>query len=198
MIKTTNVFQRLNAARLAFHQLELKKSGTFPNRPAKYFELGDFLIPALSTMDAAGLATTPITFIDGIAKMDIVNLDDPADRISVESPMGSASLKGCHEVQNIGAVQTYQRRYLWFLVLEIAEHDALDVAEENKPAADPELIEAIEDYCEELGEGTKERVQTAYKVSSLYLLNTEQAEAAARRLKLQAAAVKAKKEKADV
>jgi hypothetical protein len=43
--------------------------------------------------------------------------------------MGSAALKGCHEVQNIGAVETYQRRYLWVTALEIVEHDALDSSE---------------------------------------------------------------------
>jgi hypothetical protein len=40
--------------------------------------------------------------------------------------MGSAALKGCHEVQNIGAVETYQRRYLWVTAMEIVEHDVLD------------------------------------------------------------------------
>jgi hypothetical protein len=40
--------------------------------------------------------------------------------------MGSANLKGCHEVQNIGAVETYQRRYLWSAALEIIENDVLD------------------------------------------------------------------------
>jgi len=29
-------------------------------------------------------------------------------------------------VQNIGAVETYQRRYLWVTAMEIVEHDALD------------------------------------------------------------------------
>ncbi|MNP43870.1 ERF superfamily protein [compost metagenome] len=53
---------------------------------------------------------------------------DVEDGTSVEftSPMGSAALKGCHEVQNIGAVETYQRRYLYVTALEIVEHDALD------------------------------------------------------------------------
>jgi hypothetical protein len=40
--------------------------------------------------------------------------------------MGSAALKGCHEIQNIGACETYCRRYLWVAALEIVEHDALD------------------------------------------------------------------------
>jgi hypothetical protein len=32
-------------------------------------------------------------------------------------------------VQNIGAVETYQRRYLWVTAMEIVEHDALDSSE---------------------------------------------------------------------
>jgi hypothetical protein len=40
--------------------------------------------------------------------------------------MSEAALKGCHPVQNLGAVQTYIRRYLWVAALEIVEHDAVD------------------------------------------------------------------------
>ena len=40
--------------------------------------------------------------------------------------MSSASLKGCHDVQNLGAVQTYIRRYLYTNAFEIVESDALD------------------------------------------------------------------------
>ena len=40
--------------------------------------------------------------------------------------MSEAALKGCHAVQNLGAVQTYLRRYLWTTALEIVEHDAID------------------------------------------------------------------------
>jgi hypothetical protein len=47
--------------------------------------------------------------------------------------MSTAALKGCHEVQNLGAVETYIRRYLWVTALEIVEHDAIDSAE---PAQD--------------------------------------------------------------
>ena len=41
-------------------------------------------------------------------------------------------MKGCHVVQNIGAVETYQRRYLWCAALEIVEHDALDATVKTK------------------------------------------------------------------
>jgi hypothetical protein len=42
--------------------------------------------------------------------------------------MSTAALKGCHEVQNLGAVQTYIRRYLWVAALEIVEHDVVDAS----------------------------------------------------------------------
>jgi hypothetical protein len=71
--------------------------------------------------------------------MDIVNVNEPKEVIRITSPLGSAALKGCHEVQNIGACETYQRRYLWVAALEIVEHDALDSSEpikaEGKPTA---------------------------------------------------------------
>ena len=43
-------------------------------------------------------------------------------------------LKGCHPIQNLGAVQTYIRRYLWVTAMEIVEHDALDSSAPIKEA----------------------------------------------------------------
>lgn len=133
-IEVDNVHRRLSRARKEFHATELKKSGrnTFANY--SYFELGDFLVPALEIFDRIGLGAT-VSFSADTATMRIVNLDDPEDVIELTSPMGSAALKGCHEVQNIGAVETYQRRYLWVAALEIVEHDALDATASKKDEA---------------------------------------------------------------
>ena len=57
--------------------------------------------------------------------MTVYDIEDGSS-VVFTSPMGSAQLKGCHEVQNIGAVETYQRRYLYVSALAIVEHDALD------------------------------------------------------------------------
>ena len=120
-----NVHRKLSTARQRFHSLELKKTGKNTFAGYNYFELGDFLIPALAVFHEVGLGAY-VSFFPEAARMTIVNLDDPGDQIVITSPMGSAALKGCHEVQNIGAVETYQRRYLWTAALEIVEHDALD------------------------------------------------------------------------
>lgn len=119
-----NVYQRLNAARKKFHELKLTKTGENTFAKYKYFELADFLIPALTVFEEVGLCAT-VSFPDK-AVMTIRNVEKPDETIIFEGPMGSAALKGCHEVQNIGAVETYQRRYLWVAALEIVEHDALD------------------------------------------------------------------------
>jgi hypothetical protein len=120
-----NVYQRLSLAREKFHALKLTKTGHNKFAGYYYFELGDFLIPALRVFREAGLCSH-VTFDKDVATMVIRCDDKPEDWFNIESPMGSASLKGCHEVQNIGAVETYQRRYLWVAALEIVEHDALD------------------------------------------------------------------------
>ena len=120
-----NVYQKLNEARDIFHQAKLKKSGHNKFANYYYFELGDFVIPALEIFKQIGL-TSIISFGKEEASMTIVNNDKPEEKIVLTSPMSSAALKGCHEVQNLGAVQTYLRRYLWVAALEIVEHDALD------------------------------------------------------------------------
>jgi hypothetical protein len=129
-----NVYQKLNAARDDFHKTKLKKTGHNKFANYYYFELGDFLIPALQIFKDHGL-TAVISFGKETADMRVVNNEKPEEAIVIESPMSTAALKGCHEVQNLGAVQTYLRRYLWVAALEIVEHDALDqpINEKNLP-----------------------------------------------------------------
>lgn len=138
-----NVYEKLNEARERFHKLKLKKTGHNKFAGYDYFELGDFLIPAMGVFKEVGLCAV-VSFEKDIARMQIVDIKPdlasgyPAS-ITITSPMGSAALKGCHEVQNIGAVETYQRRYLWVAALEIVEHDALD-ATSGKDAPKPTKI----------------------------------------------------------
>jgi hypothetical protein len=122
-----NVYQKLNAARNLFHNTEIKKSGHNKFAGYKYFELGDFIEPALRIFSEVGL-TSVISFGKEEASITIVNSEKPEDRIVITSPMSEANLKGCHPVQNLGAVESYIRRYLWVAALEIVEHDAIDSA----------------------------------------------------------------------
>lgn len=120
-----SIYKKLSDAREHFHDLELKKTGHNKFAGYKYFELGDFLIPALRVLKMYGIVSV-ISFGKEFATMRLIDIDKPDEFIEITSPMSSAALKGAHEIQNLGAVQTYLRRYLWVAALEIVEHDALD------------------------------------------------------------------------
>jgi len=140
-----NVYEKLNLAREKFHSAEIKKSGHNKFAGYTYFELGDFVVPALRIFKEVGL-TSVISFDTDFASMQIVNNDKPDERIVITSPMSEAQLKGCHPVQNLGAVETYIRRYLWVAALEVVEHDSLDSSEPVKaePKAEPKAEEKKE------------------------------------------------------
>jgi hypothetical protein len=126
-----SIFTKLNQARIKLQNTELTKSGHNKFAGYRYFELGDFLPTVQSIFSDIGLCGV-VSYGTEIASLTIVDTEDNSN-IVITSPMGSAALKGCHEVQNIGAVETYQRRYLWVTAMEIVEHDALDSSEPLKP-----------------------------------------------------------------
>jgi len=142
-----NVYQKLNLARELFHKSKLQKTGHNKFAGYYYFELGDFVVPALEIFKEVGL-TSVISFGAETASMHIINTENPEESILITSPMSTAALKGCHEVQNLGAVQTYLRRYLWVAALEIVEHDALDATTGRKGDA-PIIKPAQADISEE-------------------------------------------------
>jgi len=119
-----SVYKKLIVARAKLRAKVLKKSGHNKFAGYNYFELGDFLHPIMEIFDEVGLVGI-VSFTKEQAELRIVDTESGGE-IVITSPFGSAALKGCHEVQNIGAVETYQRRYLWVTAMEIVEHDALD------------------------------------------------------------------------
>jgi hypothetical protein len=134
-----NVYQKLNEARDVFHQQKLKKSGHNQFANYRYFELGDFTIPAMRIFKDVGLLSL-ISFDKEFASMTIVNTENPEEKIVFTSPMSNAAMKGNQEVQNLGAVQTYLRRYLWVSALEIVEHDELDAVKDKPKKGDAPII----------------------------------------------------------
>jgi len=144
-----SIYAKLNSARAAFHAMPLKKSGKNTFAGYSYFELGDFLIPALKVFETYGLCPI-ITFDSHIATLRIVDTETGED-IMFSSPMAGANLKGTHPIQNLGAVETYQRRYLYMAALEIVEHDAIDASKplEDNGKISRDQLEKVQDLIAE-------------------------------------------------
>ena len=133
-----SVFAKLQSARVKLQATKLSKSGKNKFAGYEYFELGDFLPAIQQICNDVGLCGV-VSFNDSMAYLTIHETEG-AGQIVFTSPMSTAQLKGCHDVQNLGAVQTYLRRYLWTNAFELVEHDSLDAttgATESKPAAKP-------------------------------------------------------------
>lgn len=131
-----NIYEKLLKIRVDLQGKKLKKTGNNKFAGYTYYELGDFL-PTLNKLCLENKIVTITTFDIAYATLTIIDAEKPEDIIEFTSPMAEASLKGCHAIQNIGAVETYQRRYLMMLAFEIVESDALD-ATTDKPQKNPD------------------------------------------------------------
>lgn len=133
-----SVHLKLMQARVRFNKLNLKKTGNNKFAGYNYFELGDFLPQIQEIFAELGLCGI-VSYETDMAKLCITDTED-GTAVVITSPMSEAALKGCHPVQNLGAVQTYIRRYLWTTALELVEHDPLDMTtgkEEKEEKAAP-------------------------------------------------------------
>ena len=119
-----NVFEKLNEARIRFQNAYVKKSGKNSYAGYTYYELADIL-PAINKIAQELKFSCIVNFTPDLATLDFVDCEKN-ERITFTSPMSSASLKGGQEVQNLGAVETYIKSYLYQNCFEIVEGDALD------------------------------------------------------------------------
>ena len=129
------IYEKLNKAKLAIQAAGIKKTGQNKFAGYDYFELADF-IPTIIALESELQFCCIIAFDKDSAILRIVDAEKPDSLITFTSPMSSASLKGMHDVQNLGAVQTYLRRYLYVNAFEIVDSDPLDKTAAKPPEAD--------------------------------------------------------------
>ena len=125
MSELNNIYYKIQSVRCALQDLNLKKSGNNKFAGYKYYELADFL-PEVNQLLLEYKLMAQVSFTPEVATMTVINAENPAEQVIFTSPMAEANLKGAHAIQNLGAVETYQRRYLYLAAFEIVENDGLD------------------------------------------------------------------------
>lgn len=128
-----NIYEKLMNARVALKAAGMKQSGNNSYAGYTYFDLADML-PQITAIEAEYKMLSVVRFGEELATLTIYNTEVPDENIEFSSPMSTANLKGCHEVQNLGAVETYIRRYLYLVAYEIVECEVLDKVQ-GKPDA---------------------------------------------------------------
>lgn len=146
-----NVYEKLQDCRLKLSKADLKKSGQNAYTKGSYFELGDFL-PKLTEIMAEDKLTSTITFDEEMAVLTLIDCEKPEDTIVFTSPMREATLKGTHPIQNLGAVETYSRRYLYTIAFDIVESDTLDKVQSAQTNWQSSQLPQVKQYlCHDCG-----------------------------------------------
>lgn len=120
-----NVYKKIQAVRVAFQNKNIKQSGVNKFANYKYFELGD-ITPVLNNLLLDYGLTSFITFTNEMATLTVVNCDNPSEQVVFTSPMRTVEMKGCNNIQALGGIETYQRRYLYMIAFDIVETDLFE------------------------------------------------------------------------
>jgi len=122
-----SVHKKLMQVRVDLARQGLQRTGHNKFAGYKYFELSDFIPQAMELFlkyDLCGV----VSYSPDEATLCITDVED-GTVIVIHSPMATAALKGAHDIQNLGAAESYQRRYLWMTALELTQTDPIDSAE---------------------------------------------------------------------
>lgn len=129
------LFAKIAQARKRFAEAGVKPTGVGGGGRFEYFDLEDIL-PVVTPINAE-LGILPLcSFTSDLATLTVYDTET-GDKTELTSPMSTAKLSGCHEVQNLGAVETYIKRYLYQNLYDVVNNDQLDGGElppEPKPA----------------------------------------------------------------
>lgn len=144
-----SIYSKLAEARVRLQKKDLKKSGVnhfisvkvkvgekngraiYEDKPMPYFELSDFLPSINEIFKELGLCSI-VSFTEQLATLTIFDAESDG-KVEFTSPMPTVPTQNAKGniapntlMQSIGALETYQRRYLYVAALEIVESDAID------------------------------------------------------------------------
>ena len=172
--QTMNVYAKLIEARKRFLDAGIKKTGVNRFAEYKYFTLDEIIPVKQEIFRDLGLADI-ISFGEQVAHLTIYNVDNPDEQLMFFSQLAPDESLIKNPIQKVGAIQTYVRRYLYLLALDIIESDGIEettgkpVDEDNKPVETvkksnrPATVEEREETKKELinedGEATPTQIK---------------------------------------
>ena len=173
--ETMNVYAKLLEARKRFLDAGIKKTGVNRYAEYKYFTLDEIIPVKQEIFKDLGLADV-ISFSENYACLTIFNVSTPEERIDFVSQLAPDESMIKNPIQKVGAIQTYVRRYLYLLALDIIESDGIEettgkddedntpaptqpIKKFNRPATAAEREETKKDLINEGGEATPTQIK---------------------------------------
>ena len=174
-VATMNVYGKLIEARKRFLDAGIKKTGVNRYAEYKYFTLDEIIPAKQEIFRDLGLADV-ISFGSEVATLTIFNIADPLDHIVFTSQLAPDESMIKNPIQKVGAIQTYVRRYLYLLALDIIESDGIEATtgnpegqgdepdvirpkKSNRPKTEGERKEIKEDLIDQGGDATETQIK---------------------------------------
>lgn len=166
-----NIYEKLTNAKKIILEANLKKSGENKFAGFKYYELADITPKIIEVCNNLKLHTQ-ISFDKEYATLTITNIENVEEKLIYQSPMKELSLKGCNDIQALGGVETYSRRYLYLTAFDIIENDMFDAKSgttENEETEESKLKNQIKSYGQKASEllKTKGKKLSELKIKEL-------------------------------
>lgn len=120
-----NVYEKMNEVKVKMLDAKIKKTGINKFAGYTYFELED-IVPYIIKYCKEVNLYLQTNFTNEIATLTIINCEKPEEQIVFNSPMRELELKGCNSIQNLGGIETYERRYLLLMAFDLIEPDHFD------------------------------------------------------------------------
>lgn len=120
-IEPKNVRQKLQEARMLLKEEKMNKSGKNTFTKINYFTLDDIEPAIIKVCSMVGI-TPVVTFTKEVALLTIFDWDSE-DKIEFTSPMVEQKDGKMNEIQTLGSLQTYYRRYLYAICFTLSEEN---------------------------------------------------------------------------
>ena len=137
-----SIYAKLQKARKLLNDSDLQKSGKNAfGTGFKYFELKDFMPKVNEIFADLGLLGATDFSGETMATLTIYDTDELTGGACLvfSCPKAEAGLRQGTPIQNVGAVQTYIRRYLWVQAMEITEDDQIDALADDQKISQTDI-----------------------------------------------------------
>lgn len=150
--KVKNLNESIISIRVKLQNAKLKKSGKNKFAGFDYFELADFL-PKLNELMLEESINDRFVIKDGYATLEIQKGEEiniytiPFERF--DTPLNKNGQPSMQDIQYLGALNTYYKRYLYLNAFGITDGEVIDSMNNNELAknSEPDYRKELIGYC---------------------------------------------------
>lgn len=129
--------------RVDLQNAKLSKSGKNSHGGFSYFELSDFL-PALNELMKNYKVNDLITIKDNVITLTLIKGEERNEYsmpfIIFDTPVGKSGAKMMQDIQYLGAMNTYYKRYLYMNAFGITDGEVIDTLDNEKIKSEDLLL----------------------------------------------------------